>query len=263
VVIENRGGAGGALGATAVAQSPPDGYTLLLGTGSTHGTNSSVYARLSYDPLRDFEPIALLSTSPLVLVANPSLPAKSAKDLIALARSKPGELSFGSYGTGSINHLGGELFNAMAGIQTNHIPYRGSAPMLTDLIGGRIHYAFDGVSTSLGYIQSASVRLLGVAGTSRSSLHPEAPTISESALPGFDTMVWFGLFAPAATPKPIVALLNQKANAALGAPGVKESFTKLGIEPAGGGPEILAKKVQAEMHKWAGIVREKNIRIDQ
>jgi tripartite-type tricarboxylate transporter receptor subunit TctC len=262
VVIENRGGAGGALGATAVAQAPADGYTLLLGTGSTHGTNSSIYSRLNYDPVRDFEPVVLISTSPLVLVANPSFPAKSAKELIAIAKSKPGELSFGSYGSGSINHLGGELFNAMAGIQTNHIPYRGSAPMLTDLIGGRLHFAFDGVSTSLGYVQSGQVRLLGVAGTSRSPVHPDEPTIAESALPGFDTMVWFGLFAPVGTPQPLVKLLNAKANAALAVPGVKESLLKLGIEPVGGVPHALADKVRSEMHKWSGLVRDKNIRVD-
>lgn len=263
VVIENRGGAGGALGATAVAQSPPDGYTLLLGTGSTHGTNSSVYARLSYDPVLDFAPIALLSTSPLVLVTNPSVAARSAKDLIALAKAYPGELSFGSYGVGSINHLGGELFNSMAGIQANHIPYRGSAPMMTDLIAGRVQYALDGVSTTLGYIQAGTVRMLGVTGTNRSPIHPDQPTVAESALPGFDTMVWFGLFAPAATPKAVVDLLNQKANAALGAPGVKESLAKLGIEAVGGSPEALANKVQTELEKWKSIVREKNIRVDQ
>jgi len=262
VVIENRGGAGGALGATAVAQSPPDGYTLLLGTGSTHGTNSSVYARIPYDPVRDFEPIALLSTSPLVLVAYPAVAAKSASELIALAKAKPGELHFGSYGTGSINHLAGELFNGMAGIQTNHVPYRGSAPMLTDLIAGRIQYAFDGVSTSLGYVQAGTVRLLGVAGTTRSPIHPDSPTINESALPGFDTTVWFGLFAPAGTPKTIVDLLNAKANAALKAPGVKESLNKLGIEAAGGGPQILAGRVKNEMQKWIAIVRDKNIRVE-
>src|SRR5215217_3241788 len=229
VVIENRGGAGGALGAVAVAQSPPDGYTLLVGTGSTHGTNSSIYARLNYDPLRDFIPIVLLTTSPLVLLSNPAVPANSAKELIALAKSKPGQLSFGSYGAGSINHLGGELFNLMAGIQTNHVPYRGSAPMLTDLIGGRLDFAFDGVSTSLGYVQAGSVKMLGVAGTSRSPVHPNEPTISESALPGFDTSVWFGLFAPAGTPKGIIELLNSKANAALTSPGVRESLEKLGV----------------------------------
>src|SRR5262249_38493279 len=140
IIIENRGGAGGMLGAAAVAQSPPDGYTLLIGTGSTHGTNAVVYSRMSYDPVRDFAPVVLLTTSPLLLIVPPSLPAKSVTELIALARSRPGELSFGSYGTGSINHLGAELFNSMAGIQANHVPYRGSAPAMTDLIAGRLHY---------------------------------------------------------------------------------------------------------------------------
>src|SRR5216683_5706166 len=168
VIIENRGGAGGMLGAAAVAQSPPDGYTLLLGTGSTHGKNSNVYPRLPYDPVRDFVPIVPVSSSPLILIVPPSLPARSVDELIALARSRPGELSFGSYGTGSINHLGAELFNSMARIQTNHVPYRGSAPALTDLIGGRLDFTFDGVSTSLGYIQAGTIRLLGVAAPDRS-----------------------------------------------------------------------------------------------
>ena len=192
------------LGAAAVAQSPPDGYTFLLGTGSTHGTNSSVYSKLSYDPVRDFVPVALVTTSPLVLIVPPSLPANTVGELIALARSKPGELSFGSYGTGSINHLGGELFNSMAKIQANHIPYRGAAPAMTDLIAGRLHYTFDGVATSLGYARAGTIRLLGVAAPQRSPVLPDQPTISESGLPGFDTMVWFGLFAPAGTPKAIV-----------------------------------------------------------
>src|SRR5262249_49854420 len=212
--------------------------------------------------VRDFAPIVLVSTSPLVLVANPSVAAKSTKDLIALAKAEPGELSFGSYGVGSINHLGGELFNIMAGIRTNHVPYPGSARMMPDRIAGRIQFALDGVSTSLGYIQAGTVRMLGVAGTHRSPIHPDEPTIAESALPGFDTMVWFGLFAPAGTPAPVVRLLNEKANAALTAPGVKESLNKLGIEAAGGGPEVLAQKVEAEMKKWTAIVRERNIRID-
>ena len=263
VVIENRGGAGGALGATAVAQSVPDGYTLLLGTGSTHGTNSSVYARIGYDPVRDFVPIALLSTSPLVLVANLTVPANSAQELIVLAKTKPGQLNFGSYGPGSINHLAGELFNSMAGIQANHIPYRGSAPMMTDLIGGRLDYAFDGVSTTLGYIQAKSVKPLGVSGVNRSPIHPNEPTITEAAVPGFDTMVWFGLFAPAGTPKPIIELLNSKANTALAAPAVREGLEKLGFEVVGGSAEVLAKKVDTELQKWGKLVREKNIRIEQ
>jgi tripartite-type tricarboxylate transporter receptor subunit TctC len=263
VIIENRGGAGGMLGAAAVAQAPPDGYTFLLGTGSTHGTNSSVYAKVSYDPVRDFVPVVLVSTSPLLLVVRPSLPAQSVAELIALARSRPGELSFGSYGTGSINHLGAELFNSMAKIQTNHIPYRGSAPALTDLIGGRLDFTFDGVSTSLGYVQAGTIRLIGVAAPDRSPVLPDQPTISESGLPGFDTMVWFGLFAPAGTPKPVVDLVNRKTNAVLASPRVREGFAKLGIEAVGGGPEVLVKKVQTEMQKWADLVREKNIHVDQ
>ena len=263
VIIENRGGAGGMLGAAAVAQAPPDGYTLLFGTGSTHGTNSNVYARLPYDPVRDFVPVVLVSTSPLLLIVPAASPAKSVGEFIALARSRPGQLSFGSYGTGSINHLGAELFNSMAKIEASHVPYRGSAPMLTDMIGGRLDYALDGVSTSLGYIEAGTVRLLGVAGPNRSPVLPDRPTVAESGLPGFDTMVWFGLFAPAGTPKPSVDVINAKTNAVLALPQVKQSFAKLGIEPAAGGPQILADKVQSELAKWATLVREKNIRLEQ
>ena len=263
VIIENRGGAGGALGAAGVAQAPADGYTLLVGTGSTHGTNSNVYARLSYDPVRDFVPVVLLSSSPLLLIVPQASPAKSVGDLIALGRGRPGGLNFASYGTGSINHLGAELFNSMAKIQANHVPYRGSAPAMTDLIAGRIDYMFDGVSTSLGYLQSGTIRVLGVAGLNRSPVLPDLPTISEAGLPGYDTMVWFGLFAPAGTPKPIVEIVNRKTNAVLASPRVKEGLEKLGIEPVGGGADVLAGKVQSELSKWATIVREKNIRVEQ
>jgi tripartite-type tricarboxylate transporter receptor subunit TctC len=204
-----------------------------------------------------------VTTSPLVLIVPPSLPVNSVGDLIALARSKPGELSFGSYGTGSINHLGGELFNAMAKVQSNHIPYRGAAPALTDLMAGRLHYTFDGVATSLGYARAGTIRILGVAGPNRSPVIPEQPTIAEAALPGFDTMVWFGLFAPAGTPKPVVELINRKTNAVLALDNVKESFAKLGIEGVGGPPEVLAARVQTEMQKWANLVRERNLRFDQ
>ena len=263
VIIENRGGAGGMLGAAAVAQSPADGYTLLIGTGSTHGTNSNVYAKLTYDPVRDFVPVVLMTSSPLLLIVPPLLPAKSVRELIALAQNRPSGLSFGSYGTGSINHLGAELFGSMAKITANHVPYRGSAPAMTDLIAGRLDYMFDGVSTSLGYLQAGTIRTLGVAGLNRSPVMPDQPTISESGLPGFDTMVWFGLFAPAGTPKPAVELLNRKMNAVLATPRVKEALEKLGVEPVGGSPDALAAKVQSELQKWATIVREKNIRLEQ
>jgi tripartite-type tricarboxylate transporter receptor subunit TctC len=222
-----------------------------------------VYARLSYDPVRDFVPVILLSSSPLLLIVPQSLPSRTVKELIALGRSRPAELSFGSYGTGSINHLGAELFNSMAGIQANHVPYRGSAPAMTDLIAGRLNYMFDGVSTSLGYLQAGTIRMLGVAGPTRSPVLPDQPTISEAGLPGYDTMVWFGLFAPAGTPKPVVAYLNGKVNTVLGLQSVKEALAKLGVETVGGSPDILANKVQSELQKWATIVREKNIRLEQ
>ena len=262
VIIENRGGAGGMVGAAAVAQAPSDGYTFLFGTGSTHGTNPSLYSRISYDPVKDFVPVVLEPSSPLLLVVPTPFPAKSVNDLIALARSRPGALGFASYGTGSINHLGAELFNSMADIAANHIPYRGSAPALTDLIAGRVDYMFDGVSTSLGYIQAQTIRALGVAGPHRTPVLPDVPTVAESALAGFDTTVWFGLFAPAGTAKPIAEVVNNKVNAVLASPEVKASFEKLGIEPVGGSPQILANRVQAEMQKWAAIVRAKNIHLD-
>jgi tripartite-type tricarboxylate transporter receptor subunit TctC len=263
VVIENKGGAGGMLGAATVVQSPADGYTLLLGTGSTHGTNSSVYPKLQYDPVRDFAPVALLASAPLLLVSDPSVSAKSVQEFIALARSRAGQLSFGSYGTGSINHLAAELFNSMAGIQATHIPYRGSAPALTDLIGGRIQFMFDSVATSFPLIESGKIRLLGVGSAQRSALLPDQMTVSEAGVTGFDAGVWFGLFAPASTPKPLLERLNNRLNASLAAPGVKQSFEKVGVEVIGGSPDVLAARVQAEMAKWANLVREKNIRVEQ
>ena len=263
VIIENRGGAGGSVGATFVAQAPRDGYTLLMGTASTHGTNPNVYTKLGYDPVRDFAPVALITSAPLMLVANNDVPVKTAADLVALAKAKPGTLSFGSYGTGSSNHLVAELLNTMAGIETNHIPYRGSAPMMTDLIGGRIQFAFDGIAVTLGYIRGNTIRLLGVSTSKRSPVLPDEPTIAESAVPGFESSVWFGLFAPAGTPKAVIDLLNSKVNAALAPPEVREGFLRVGNEPVGGGPEILAARVQAELQKWTTIVREKNIRIEQ
>src|SRR5690349_3705555 len=199
VIIENRGGAGGVVGAGVVAKSAADGYTLLLGTVSTHGTNVSVYTNLAYDPVRDFAPVVLLSQSPLMMVTRPNLPAQSVSEFIALARKEPGKLSFASYGPGSINHLAAELFNRMAKTEANHVPYRGSAPALTDLMSGQVDYMFDGVSTSSGHVQSGRIRLLGIASLTRTPVMPDAPTIAESGLPGFDVPVWFGLFAPAGT----------------------------------------------------------------
>ena len=261
VVIENRGGAGGMVGAAAVAKSPPDGYTLLVGTVSTHGTNVTIYANLEYNPVRDFAPIVLVSQSPLMMVARPNLPAHSVSEFIALARSEPGKLSYGSYGVGSINQFAAELLNMMAKIETHHVPYRGSAPALADLMSGQIDYMFDGVSTSSGQVRSGTIRLLGIASVTRTPVMPEAPTVAESGVPGFDVPVWFGLFAPAGTDRAIVDAINKATNTALAMPDVKEAFAKLGFEPGGGSADILAKKMEAEIEKWRALVRERHISV--
>jgi tripartite-type tricarboxylate transporter receptor subunit TctC len=261
VVVENYGGAGGTIGTAKAAQAAPDGYTIFVGTPSTHGTNKAVLANLSYDPIRDFSPIALIGTSPFLLIVHPSVPAKSAKELIALAKSKPGELNYASFGNGSINHLGAELFNSMAGIDVKHIAYRGGAPALADLIAGRTQYTFDGTA-ALPAIRGSQVRLLAVGSAQRWHVFPDAPTVAESALPGFELSTWYGLFAPAKTPQPVVDLLNARLNAVLQLPQTKEAFAKMGFDPAGGAPDVLVKKVQNEVGKWVAVAKEKNIKVE-
>ena len=261
VVVENRSGAGGAVGATSVAQAQPDGYTLLIGANSTHGTNPSVQVKQTYDPVRDFAPVILLSTSPLFLLSANSLQAASAEELIALARRSPGKLNFGSYGNGSITHLTAELFNSMAGIQTNHVPYRGSAPALTDLVAGRIDFVFDGVS-ALGYVKAGSIRALATAGAKRVPAVLDRPTLAEGAVPGFDISLWFGMFAPAATPRAALDVLNNRVNVALAESSVRQAIEKIGMEIAGGDSATLSRRVDAELRRWGTLAREKNIRAD-
>jgi tripartite-type tricarboxylate transporter receptor subunit TctC len=263
VVVENRGGAGGAIAAAAVAKMPPDGYTFLFGTASTHGTNPSLYTNLGYDAVRDFVPVVHVANSPLALIASPALGARSIGDLIAMARAKPGELSYGSYGLGSINHLYAELFNAMADIRANHIPYRGAAPAMTDLMAGRLHYTIDGIAISLGPAKSGAIRLLGVGTPQRSRILPDYPTIAESGLANFESVTWSGLFAPAGTPKTIVDLINRKVNGILAAASLEEAFTSRGIEVGGGSSEAFRARTQSEIRKWTDFVRARNIRIDQ
>jgi tripartite-type tricarboxylate transporter receptor subunit TctC len=260
VIVENRPGAGSVIGVAAGARAAPDGYTLVQ-LGAAFAINATVHKKLPYDPVKDFAPIALIATSPLMLIAAPTLPAASVADLIKLARDKPGELAFGSFGTGSINHLAIELFQSMANIRTNHIPYRGSAPAMTDLIAGRIHYTVDGPA-ALSFIKASTVKLLGVGSSQRWNVFPDTPTIAESGVAGYEALTWFGLFAPAATPKPILEILNSKLNAALTTDRAKQSFEKLGLDAAGGAPDVLAKTVQDEIRKWVDIARDKNIRIE-
>ena len=262
VVVENVSGAGGRIGTARAAHAAPDGYTLFLGTPSTHGTNVAVYSNLSYDPVKDFTPIMLLGTSPFMLLAAPGFEAKSVQELIALAKARPGQVNYASYGTGSINHLVGELFASLAGIDVTHVPYRGSAPAITDLIAGRVQYTFDGPA-ALGQVKGGKVRLLAVTSKNRWSAFPDVPTVAESGVPGFAAVTWFGLFAPAGTPKAIVDLLNAKANAAIGTPAAKEGFAKLSIDTVGGSSDVLAQQVRTEIDTWVDIARKRNIKIKE
>jgi tripartite-type tricarboxylate transporter receptor subunit TctC len=260
VVVENVTGAGGTIGTAKVAHATPDGYTLLLGTPSTHGTNVAVYQHLDYDAVKDFAPVMLIGTSPFMLLTSPKTDVKSVKDLIADAKAHPGKINFASYGNGSINHLVAELFNSMAGIDVAHVPYRGSAPAMSDLIAGRVQFTFDGPA-ALGQVRGHTVNLIAVTSKSRWSVFPDVPTVAESGLPGFEAITWFGLFAPAGTPKAVLDLLNAKANAAIHTPPATEGFGKLSIDVAGGAPDVLAKQVRHEIDTWVDVARKRNIKL--
>jgi tripartite-type tricarboxylate transporter receptor subunit TctC len=261
VVIENVAGAGGTIGTARAAKSAPDGYTLFIGTPSTHGTNVAVYPKLSYNAITDFEPIGLIATSPLMLISSSQFEANSVADLIRSGKEKPGSLAYGSFGTGSINHLAIELFLSMAGLQATHVPYRGSAPAMTDLIAGRIQFTIDGPA-ALSFIRAGTVKLLATGGSRRWGVFPDKPTIAEAGVPGYESLTWFGLFAPAGTPAPAVALLNAKLNDAIKTDKLKEAFARLGVDAAGGAPSVLANVVDTEIKKWVKVATEKNIKVE-
>ena len=261
IVVENYAGAGGTIGTSRAARAAPDGYTLLVGTPSTHGANSAVYEHLTYDPVKDFAPVMLIGSSPFLLVANPAFPAGSVKDLIALAKAKPGTVNYASYGTGSINHLVGELFASLAGVTVTHVPYRGGGPAMIDLVAGRVEYEFDSTA-AMGQIKAGKVKLLAVTSPTRWSVYPDTPAVAET-LPGFDASTWYGLFAPAGTPKALVDLLNAKANAAIRTPAAQAALKELSIDPAGGGPDVLGARVRAEVDRWSAIAHQRNIRVTQ
>ena len=262
VVVENRAGGAGSIGSEAVARATPDGYLLLMGTASTHGTNPAVQKSLPYDPVRDYAPVALVGSTPYILVVHPSVPANSVADLLALARAQPGRLNYGSYGAGSSNHLATELFRAITGADIVHVPYKGGAPALADLLAGQVQVMFDVFTTSGPHIRSGKLRLLGVGSPRRSSLAPDSPTLSEVGVTGFDAGTFFGIFAPAATPRPVVTRLNEEINRALLAADIRERLAAVGAEPGGGSPELLGQTVAAEVAKWTRLVRDRNLRFD-
>jgi len=261
VIVENRVGAGGTIGAEVVARSVPDGYTVILGSSPTHAIAPSVYPTLSYDPIRDFVAISMIATVPNVLAVHPSVPAKSVKELIAVARRQPGKLNFASAGNGTTQHLAGELFKVMAGVDMVHVPYKGSVPAIADLIGGQVDLTFDNMPTVLPMVNAGKLRALAVATSRRSATMPELPTISEAGLPGFDASPWFGVFAAAGTPGPIVTRWHAEIVKALAAPEVRDRMKSLGAELVGNSPEAFAAQLRAEIPKWADLVRRAGVKL--
>jgi len=260
-VVENRPGGSTNIGSEAVARAAPDGYMLLMGSPA-NAVNGSLFAKLPYDTLRDFAPVSLVGYGPLVLVVHPSVPARSVKDLIALCKSRPGQLSYASGGNGSSQHLAGEMLKVMTRVDIVHVPYKGAAPALVDLIGGQIAFMFNNTLEVLPYVKTARLRALAVASAKRAAVLPDVPTFAESGLPGFEATVWWGVLAPAATPKDVIARLNGEIVRALRAPEVKERFTTLGAEATGSTPEQFGEFLKSETAKWANVIKTSGIRAD-
>jgi tripartite-type tricarboxylate transporter receptor subunit TctC len=261
VVVDNRAGANGNIGSDLAAKAPPDGYTLLLGGIGPQALSVALYARLPYDPLKDFEPVSLVAAQPNLLVVHPSLPVKTLKEFVAFAKARPGEIAFGSPSTGSGQHFGLEQFKLMTGIKLVHVPYKGAAPLHTALIAGEVPVAFNIIQLPLPYVKDGRLRALAAASPKRAALAPDIPTMAELGYPiDFDT--WYALYAPAGTPREIVMKLNAETNRALGLADVKERSAVLGVEVLGTTPERLTAHMKAEIARWTKVGREANIRID-
>jgi tripartite-type tricarboxylate transporter receptor subunit TctC len=262
IVVENKPGAGGNIGADYVAKSAPDGYTIVMGALSTHAVNPSLYAKMPYDAQKDFAPITLVAITPNVLVVNPALPVDSVRALIAYAKARPGQLSFGSGSIGSAGHLAGELFKIDAGVDIVHVPYKGAAPAMQALLAGDTQLMFDNLANAMAQVKAGKLRALAVTTAERSKLAPELPTMAESGLQGFDISTWFGLFAPAGTPPDVVAKWNADVTRILTAPDMRDRLLAQGAEPAPDSPADFARFIAAEAAKYARIVRTSGAKVD-
>ena len=260
VVVENKPGAGGSIGSDLVAKSAPDGYTLLMATSSTHSIGP-VLQKLPYDPLKDFAPITHVANVPNVLVVSPVLPVTSVKELIAYAKARPGQLNFASSGVGTIVHLNGELFKMLAGVDLVHVPYKGTALSIPDVANGSVAMLFDSLASVQPHIKAGRVRPLAVNAQRRSALLPEVPTLAEAGMPAFDRYTWFGMFAPAGTPKEIVARVNAEVAAALKAPDLLERFAAAGAEAVGSTPEQFVERIKSDATRWAEVIRAANVKV--
>jgi tripartite-type tricarboxylate transporter receptor subunit TctC len=262
VIVDNRPGAGGVVGAELAAKSPADGYTLFLGGVGSHAINPNLIDKLPYDPIRDFAPVALLAQAPLVLAVHPSVPARTLAEFVAYARKNPGKLNFASNGNGSSSQLAAVMFASMAGIEMVHVPYKGLAPALADLLSGQVQLMFSSVVAILPHIRAGKLRALAVTGKKRLAQLPDAPTIAESGFPGYEASSWYGILAPAGTPREIVTKLNAELAKALEQPEVRNSLLAEGAEPAGGSPEAFAAHIRAEKERLGKVIRDAKIRLE-
>ncbi|MDB5805477.1 MAG: Tricarboxylate transport protein TctC [Betaproteobacteria bacterium] len=260
--IDNRPGAAGAIGCEAVARSAPDGYTLLMGTTGTHVTNVATSSKLSYDPVKDFAPVQMVADIPFVMVANPSVPVKNLRELIALARAKPGFISYASSGPGGIAHLGFELFNSMAGTKMLHVPYKGSPLQTEAAVAGEVNLTMDSATVTAPFIKAQRIRALGVASARRSALLPDVPTIAEAGLPGYEMQVWYGIFAPAATPQDGLRKLQGAIAKALAEPDTRDKLAALGAVPGTVASDEFGALVKRDLAKWTRVAREGNVKME-
>jgi tripartite-type tricarboxylate transporter receptor subunit TctC len=261
-VVDNRGGAGGNIGAEVVAKSVPDGYTLMIGHVGTHAINASLYPKLGFDPVKDFTPVTLIATLPLALVVHPSVPAKNVKELIALARARPGQLNFASAGNGGPTHLAGELFKVTAGIDIVHVPYKGNAAALTELVGGQVQMMFSNLLTSMPHVRTGRLRAIGISSGKRSPQAPDLPTVAESGIPGFDVSPWYGILGPAGLPRPLVMKLNAAIASVLEGPEMQQRFVAQGIDLQSSTPEQFGALIKSELVKWARVVKAAGAKVD-